>query len=49
MSKKLRKIESIDFSIDNKLWKDMALSNNKNKDAGKSLRNKLYKLFTEEI
>ena len=44
-----QKIESIDFSIDNKLWKDMALSNNKNKDAGKSLRNKLYKLFTEEI
>ena len=43
-----QKIESIDFSISNKLWKDIGLLNNKNKDASKVLRNKLYKLFTEE-
>jgi len=44
----MQKIESIDFSIGNKLWKDIGLLNNKNKDASKVLRNKLYKLFTEE-
>ena len=44
-----QKIESIDFSITNKLWKDIGLLNNKNKDASKVLRNKLYKLFVEEV
>ena len=43
-----QKIESIDFGISNKLWKDIGLLNNKNKDISKVLRNKLYKLFTEE-
>jgi len=43
-----QKIESIDFNISNKLWKDIGLLNNRNKDVSKVLRNKLYKLFTEE-
>ena len=43
-----QKIDSIDFNISNKLWKEIGLLNNRNKDISKVLRNKLYKLFTEE-
>lgn len=42
-----QKIESIDFNKDNQLWKDLGMLNNK--DANKTLRNKLYKLFTEGL
>jgi hypothetical protein len=38
-----QKMESIDFNITNPLWKDLGMLNNK--DANKSLRNKLYNLF----
>ncbi|HHV98178.1 MAG TPA: hypothetical protein GXX36_01165 [Clostridiaceae bacterium] len=38
-----QKMESIDFSITNPFWKDIGMLNNK--DANKSLRNKLYNLF----
>lgn len=38
-----QEMESIDFNITNPLWKDLGMLNNK--DANKSLRNKLYNLF----
>ena len=38
-----KKMESIDFNMTNLLWKDLGMLNNK--DANKSLRNKLYNLF----
>jgi len=40
-----QKIESIDFNKNNDLWKNIGLLNNK--IANKSLRNKLYKIFTD--
>ncbi len=40
------KMQSIDFNIDNLLWKEIGLLTNK---VNKSLRNKLYKLFKEEV
>lgn len=39
-----KKLESIDFNKDNQLWRDLGLIDNK--DANKSLRKKLYNLFT---
>lgn len=41
------KMESIDFNIDNSLWKDLGMFSPK--DANKTLRDKLYKLFTEGL
>jgi hypothetical protein len=38
-----QKMESIDFNITNPLWKDLGMLSNK--DANKTLRNKLYNLF----
>ncbi|MFA5559586.1 MAG: DNA sulfur modification protein DndB [Methanofastidiosum sp.] len=38
------KMQSIDFSKENAIWKDMGLYN---RTIGKTLRKKLYKLFTE--
>jgi hypothetical protein len=39
------KMESIDFNIDNPIWKEIGLFTNK---PNKSVRNKIYKLFEEE-
>lgn len=43
-----QKMETIDFSVENPLWRDLGLVNN-NKDANKTLRVKLYNLFKEGL
>jgi len=43
-----KQMQSINFDKSNKLWKDLGMLNN-NKDANKTLRNKLYDLLTEGI
>ncbi len=43
-----KKMESIDFSKDNPLWREIGIIQS-NKDANKAQRNKLYNLFTEGV
>lgn len=40
-------MKKIDFSIDNPLWKEIGLLTNR--EANKSLRNKIYDIFTREV
>lgn len=42
-----QKMNSIDFDKNNQLWKDLGMLNQR--DANKTLRNKLYNLFTEGL
>jgi len=44
----IKKMESIDFSKDNPLWKEIGIIQS-NKDASKTQRGKLYNLFTEGV
>ena len=41
-----KKIESIDFNVNNPIWREIGLFTNK---PNKSIRNKIYKLFKEEV
>ena len=42
-----KKMESINFSIDNPMWRDMGMKSNY--DMNKTTREKLYKLFREDV
>lgn len=44
----IQKMQSIDFSRDNPLWKEIGIVQN-NKDANKAQRNKIYNLFVEGV
>lgn len=42
-----KKMESINFSVDNPMWRDMGIKSNY--DMNKTTREKLYKLFREDV
>ena len=45
----VNKMKSIDFSIGNELWREIGILFNKTNKINKSVKNKIYKLFREEV